>query len=80
MVAIGLVHAVNGAPSKLHATVPSLTVNANATRGPVVLPLPGPAVIAIEGGTVSTVHVRVAGVGSSWPAASCARTENECGP
>ena len=34
----------------------------------------GPGVIVVSGATVSTVHVRVAGVASRLPAASVART------
>ena len=36
----------------------------------------GPAVIVVSGGTVSIVKVRLAGVGSTFPAASRARTSN----
>ena len=41
----------------------------------VIVPV-GPRVIVVSGAVVSTVNVRVAGVGSTLPAASVARTEN----
>ena len=50
------------------------------TRGPLVVPEAGPPVNVTSGGTVSTVQLRVAGDGSSCPAASVARTANVCGP
>jgi hypothetical protein len=40
----------------------------------------GSAVIVVSGGTVSTVHRAIAGVGSKWAARSLARTRRECGP
>ena len=40
----------------------------------------GPVRIEVSGAVVSTVHVRVAGVWSSLPAASVERTENVCDP
>jgi transposase InsO family protein len=40
----------------------------------------GPPVIVTVGATVSTVHDRCAGVASTFPAASVARTRNVCGP
>ena len=43
----------------------------------------GPAVIVVSGAVVSgvcTVHVRVAGVASVFPAASVARTLKVCAP
>ncbi len=40
----------------------------------------GPVLIVVSGAAVSTVNVRVAGVGSMLPAVSVARTENVCAP
>ena len=40
----------------------------------------GPAVIVVSGARVSTVHDRLAGVASMFPAASAARTWNVCEP
>ena len=40
----------------------------------------GPESIVVSGATVSTVKVRVAGVASTLPAASLARTSNVCAP
>src|SRR5918992_1533263 len=41
---------------------------------------PGPAVIVVSGATRSIVQLKLAGDGSALPAASTARTTNECGP
>src|ERR671915_2512215 len=41
---------------------------------------PGPAVIVVSGATRSIVQMKLAGDGSALPAASTARTTNECGP
>ncbi len=40
----------------------------------------GPPPSVVSGATVSTVNVRVAGVGSTLPSRSIARTANVCGP
>ena len=48
--------------------------NVNDCEVAVVVPL-GPPVIVVSGATVSTVNVRVAGVASTLPAVSYARTE-----
>src|SRR5438093_13651493 len=40
----------------------------------------GPLSNDVSGGVVSTVHGRVAGVGSTFPAASTARTMQACSP
>ena len=40
----------------------------------------GPAVIVVFGATVSTTMLRLAGLWSTLPAASVARTSNVCGP
>src|SRR6185436_20216819 len=56
LTATGLAHAAIAPPSKLHAGLPSLTVNANTTRGPLVAAAPGPWVNTTSGETVSTLH------------------------
>ena len=68
-------------PSSLHSNVEpaSVEVNANDGEAPFVAPV-GPAVIAVSGADVSTVKARVAGVASTLPAASVARTENVYAP
>ena len=50
-------------------------MNANDGDATFVGPV-GPAVIVVSGAAVSTVNERVAGVASTLPAASVARTEN----
>ena len=50
-------------------------MNANDGEAPFVVPV-GPPVIVVSGAAVSTVNERVAGVASTLPAASVARTEN----
>ena len=64
-------------PSSLHSNVePGLElVNANDGDALFVVPV-GPLVIVVSGAAVSTVNERVAGVASTLPAASVARTEN----
>ena len=86
---IGLEHAVQVPPSTRHSNVEpdSLAVNVNVGDPSLVLPL-GPPVIDVFGavvsaggaGVVSTVNERVAGVASTLPAASMARTENVWAP
>ena len=62
--------------SSLHSNVaPASLLNANEDEGPVVT---APSVVS--GAVVSTVNVRVAGVGSILPSASLARTENVYSP
>src|SRR4051812_50216516 len=65
----GDVHAPNDPASSLHSNVEFASDEVNANDG-------GPIVIVVSGGVVSTVNVRVAGVESTFPAASIARTEN----
>ncbi len=64
-------------PSSLHSNVaPGLAAeNVNDGDAPFVGP-DGPVLIVVSGAIVSTVNVRVAGVASTLPAASVARTEN----
>ena len=62
--------------SSLHSNVaPASLVNEKDAFVPVVA-----AVIVVSGAVVSTVNVRVAGVASTFPAASRARTENVYDP
>ena len=56
-----------------------VALNPNDAEAELTVPL-GPLVIEVSGAVVSTVHVRVAGVASTLPAASLARTENVCDP
>ena len=73
----GDVHAANCPSSSLHSNVEPGFVDVNANVGVLSLVAPvGPSANAVSGLTVSTVKVRVAGEGSTLPAASCARTEN----
>jgi hypothetical protein len=78
------VHAANvpgpAGVSSLHSNVaPASLENVNDWVVAVVVPL-GPPVIVVSGAVVSIVNVRVAGVASTLPAASRARTENVCVP
>ena len=57
----------------------SLAVNAKVAVLELTLPL-GPLVMEVLGAIVSIVHVLVAGVASTLPAASFARTEKVCEP
>ena len=77
----GDMHAVHDPPSSLHSKVApdSEAVNLKVAVLDQV-ELPGPLVIQVFGATVSTLHVRVAGVASTFPEASFARTENVCDP
>jgi hypothetical protein len=71
---LGDVQAEYAAPSREHSDVPaSLDVNSKLAAVAVVVP-DGPAVIVVSGAIVSTVQVRVAGVGSMFPAGSFERT------
>ena len=69
-------HAVKSAASSLHSKVAVLSgeLNAKVALAPVVAPSAGPAVIIVSGAVESTVQLAVAGVGSTLPAASTART------
>src|SRR3982074_1757354 len=79
--AFGDVHAVNGAPSRLQVNVtPALVpVKLKLVAGPVVV-RDGRAVIVVWGTTVSMLQVRVAGLASTLPPASVARTCSVCEP
>jgi hypothetical protein len=77
----GEVQAVHALLSSLHSNVESTSVAAKENVAVVTETVPlGPLVIEVFGATVSTVHVRVAGVGSTIPAAFLALTENVCEP
>src|SRR5436190_8448660 len=69
------------APSSEHSNVPaSLAVNENVAF-PFGTDPAGPAVMVVSGGVVSTtVQLADAGVGSTLPTRSVARTEKECAP
>ena len=66
----------NGAPSREHANV--LGSEAVKTKVAVVDPVgpEGPDVIVVSGAVVSTVQVQRAGLASTFPARSRARTSN----
>ncbi len=68
---------VEPGPSRRHSNVEPVSVLVNSNDGDALLIVPvGPAVIVVSGATVSTVNVRDAGVGSTLPTASIARTKN----
>ena len=68
-------------PSRRHSNVEPDSVEENVNDGALFADVPaGPVLIVVSGAVVSTVNVRVAGVGSTLPAASIARTENVCVP
>src|SRR5262249_13222657 len=73
--------AVGAAVSSLHVNVAPASVEWNEIDALVVATVPlGAASIVVSGGVVSTVHERVAGVGSLLPAASVAVTVKGCAP
>ncbi len=64
-------------PSSLHSNVEPAFVEENVNDGDALVVMPvGPVLIVVSGAAVSTVNDRVAGVASTLPAASVARTEN----
>ena len=68
-------------PSSLHSNVEPGFVEVNVNDGDATFVGPvGPDVIVVSGAAVSTVNDRVAGVASTLPAASVARTENVYAP
>ena len=77
----GDVHDPKASLSTRHSNVvlASLEENVNVGVAMLIAPL-GPLSITVSGAAVSTVNVRVAGVGSVLPAISVARTENVCSP
>ena len=71
----------NAAASRRHSNVTPVSVPENVKAAVAVLIAPvGPVLIVVSGAAVSTVNVRVAGVASTFPAASRARTSNVCAP
>jgi hypothetical protein len=84
--AFGDVHAayvpvVEPGPSSLHWNVDPGLVEPNPNDGDALFVAPvGPLVIEVSGAEVSTVNARVAGVASTLPAPSAARTENAYEP
>ena len=77
----GSVHATNGPPSRLHSYVTGLSFEEKSNVAVVeFVAAGGPLTIVVSGGVPSTVHVRDAGVGSTLPAASTARTSKVCEP
>ena len=57
----------------------SVALKAKVAVSEVAMP-DGPASIVVSGGVVSTVQIRLAGLGSVLPAGSVARTVNVCAP
>jgi hypothetical protein len=77
----GEAQAAHAPPSSRHSKVDPASVAVNPNVAVVVETVPlGPLVIEVLGATVSTVHVSVAGVASTLPEPSFARTENVCEP
>ena len=69
-------HAANAAASSRHSNVaPGSLVKVNDADVLFVVPV-GPPVIVVSGAAASTVNARDAGVASTLPAASMARTRN----
>jgi hypothetical protein len=69
------VQAAKAAPSRLQANVEPASVDVKLKLGAVeLLGLLGLAVIVVSGAVKSIVHVKLAGVGSTLPAGSVART------
>jgi hypothetical protein len=72
---LGEVQALKADPSRLQANVEPVSLAVKLKLGDALLTEPdGPAVIVVSGAIVSTVQVRLAGVGSTLPAESVART------
>src|SRR3954468_1516902 len=77
----GDVHAANPALSRLHLNVEFGSDDVNVKLALAIATVPdGPLVIVVSGAVRSTVHVRVAGVGSRFPTRSRTRTLKVCGP
>src|SRR5262249_7997825 len=74
-------HAPKGEPSSVHWNVLPASDAVNVNAADVLATVPdGPEVIVVVGATVSTIHVRAAGVWSMLPAASTARTSKLFAP
>src|ERR687895_763868 len=79
--AFGLVQAAYAAVSSLHSKVDPVSGERNWNVALVfVVDDCGPELITVSGGVWSIVHVWTAGVGSTLPAASFARTRKVCEP
>jgi hypothetical protein len=73
----GSLHAVKAAPSSEHWNVTPVSGDERSKVAVVEFTLPpGPETMLVSGATVSTVHPREAGVGSTLPAVSTARTSS----
>ncbi len=72
----GEVQVANAAPSTRHWNVEPASVAVKVNVGVLSLPGLSTGVSDVSGATVSTVQVREAGVASTLPAASVARTSN----
>ena len=76
-VQLAYVPVVAPGPSSLHSNVAPASFEENVNDGDATLVVPvGPVLIVVSGAAVSTVNDRVAGVASTLPAPSVARTEN----
>ena len=76
----GEVQAPQAPPSSLHSNVPASSApSVNAAEVLVVVPV-GPPVSVVCGAVASTVQVRDAGVASTLPTPSLARTSSVCEP
>jgi hypothetical protein len=74
------VHDDHAAPSRRHSNV-AVSVAENVKLAVVSVTVPdGPPEIVVSGAVVSTVQERVAGVASTFPATSIARTSKVCVP
>jgi hypothetical protein len=73
--------AVNAAPSSAHSKLEPVSLAENSKLALVLVVVGGgPKLMVVCGAVVSTVHVKVAGVGSAFPARSTARTSKVCAP
>ena len=78
---LGEVQLAKAAPSRLHWNVEPVSVEVKERDALVELAgLDGDAVIVVFGAVVSTVHVAVAGLGSTWPSGPVALTWKVCEP
>ena len=79
---MGLEHAAQFPPSSLHSNEEPGSGEENSKDAAVDATVPeGPvAASVVSGAVVSTVHVRVAGLWSTFPARSVERTEKVCEP
>ena len=74
-------HGTYGAPFSEHSYVTGLSFEEKSNVAVVEFVATGGALtMVVSGGVASTVHVRDAGVGSTLPAASTARTNSVCEP